>query len=145
MVMKSSELRFSSCKSRVKSPAPEAKSSATIEALSPALIWLFSPNFAAFWSLTTFTAIDAPTAVLSPLLPQLPGLSQVTSDATAIAQARLTILLVAVERISISPGALICTFSPVTALWLSSETTRERAPAIPSSPPPAPAIPSDEA
>ena len=108
MVMKSSELRFSSCKSSVKSPAPEAKSSATTAALSPAVMLLLSPICARLLSFTTFTAIEAPTAVLSPPLPpQLPGLSQVTSDATAIAQARFTILFVAEERTSTSPGATI--------------------------------------
>ena len=108
MVMKSSELRFSSCKSSVKSPAPEAKSSATTAALSPAVMLLLSPICARLLSFTTFTAIEAPTAVLSPPLPpQLPGLSQVTSDATAIAQALFTILFVAEERTSTSPGATI--------------------------------------
>ena len=57
-----------------------------------------SPNCALLLSITTFTAIDAPTAVLSPLdEPQLPGSSQVASLASAMAQALVTILLVAVE------------------------------------------------
>ena len=106
----------SSSGSSVKVPAADDKSSAITLALSPASISVFSPISALLLSTTTFTAIDAPTAVLSPLPPpQLPGSSQVTSDATAIAQARLTILLVADDLTLTLPGALIVTFEPITA------------------------------
>ena len=58
----------------------------------------FSPTSAELLSITILIASEAPTAVLSPLeLLQLPGSLQVASEAKAIAQARETILLVAVE------------------------------------------------
>ena len=132
--------------SRVNSPAAEDKSSAKIVALSPAVMVESSPISALFVSTTTFTAIDAPTAVLSPPSPpQLPGSSQVTSDATAMAHARLTILFVAVDFTVTSPGAVIVTPRPTSADCVSVDTTRPSAPATPSSPPPAPAIPSADA
>ena len=100
----------------MKSPAPDARSLDEIVTLSPAFMLLPSPTIAELLSITIFTAIDAPTAVLSPPSPpQLPGLSQVTSEATAIAHARFTILFVAVDVMPTFPGAVIWTFSPIFA------------------------------
>ena len=71
-------------------------------------------------SITILTAIDAPTAVLSPdEEPQLPGSSQVASDANAIAQALVTNLLVACDVTLTLRLDVMLVPVPIMADWLS--------------------------
>jgi len=108
--------------SSVKAALFGLKSRAVIETLSPSKR-LSSPISALLLSSTIFTAIPAPTAVRSPLpLPlHWPGLSQVASEATAAAQARVTILLVASDVTDVDPSASKTTSAPTIADCSSSE------------------------